>query len=430
MAYRNAILLILEAAIYFAMMLAILRASKRIGIGVFITVLGVMHFLETYLASVFYIGLPFGVVASPGSALLFSSKLILILLVYITEDADTARQPIYGLFIGNAVVILFAGSLALYGTADLSPNRSPDLKLLDEMGLLMGWGTALLFIDAILIILLYEKLRTWLGDNRTARILVSSTAILTFDQLGFFAGLRFLIMAPVDVLWSGWIAKMTMALLFSPMAGAYLSWVARQPLGRPKRRLWDVFGALTYRERYEDLLENIGRDRLTGVFDRGYFEAKGASIVAQAIEDDRPISLLLIDLDNFKNINDQFGHRAGDAALRFAAHQIGTLTRDIDYLFRYGGDEFVLLCSGLPPGGVQAMAERIRRHVSEVVVPETGRHISVSIGTASGGINGDTLEALFEVADKRLYAAKRAGRNRVFDGEALSPGHEDAAVAS
>jgi diguanylate cyclase (GGDEF)-like protein len=284
----------------------------------------------------------------------------------------------------------------------------------------MGWGSLLLFFDSILIILLYERLRGWLGDNRTARIFVSSAAILTFDQFGFFAGLRTLTDAPTEVLWSGWIAKISMAALFSPMAGGYLSWIARQPLRRPRRRLWDVFSTLTYRERYEDLLQTIGRDRLTGAFDRSYLEAKGASIVEQAVDSGRPISLLLIDLDHFKEINDQFGHRAGDTVLRFAAQQIATLTRDIDYLFRYGGDEFVLLCSGLQPGGARALAERIRQEVSETIIPEIGKQISVSIGTASSGVNGDTLDALFEVADNRLYAAKRAGRNRVFDGATLS----------
>ena len=78
------------------------RLRGRIGVGVFMCALGVMHFLETYLASVFYVALPFGIV-SPGSAILFSGKLMMLLLLYMKEDAATVRQPIYGLLIGNAL---------------------------------------------------------------------------------------------------------------------------------------------------------------------------------------------------------------------------------------------------------------------------------------------------------------------------------------
>src|SRR5271166_5126013 len=91
----NALLLVADALIYFAVLAALFRTRYRIGIGAFFCALGVMHFLETYLASVVYVALPFGIVASPGSTVLFTGKLML--LVYIREDAVVVRQPIYGL---------------------------------------------------------------------------------------------------------------------------------------------------------------------------------------------------------------------------------------------------------------------------------------------------------------------------------------------
>ena len=90
----NALLLAADALIYFAVLAALFRARHRIGIGAFFCALGVMHFLETYLVSIVYVVLPFGIVASPGSTVLFTGKLMLLLLVYIREDAVVVRQPI------------------------------------------------------------------------------------------------------------------------------------------------------------------------------------------------------------------------------------------------------------------------------------------------------------------------------------------------
>src|SRR5262245_52028412 len=95
---KNALLLAASALIYFTALAALFRYRRNLGIGAFFRVLGVMHFIETYFASIFYVPLPFGVTASPGSAVLFTGKLAMLLLVYIREDAEVVRQPIYGLF--------------------------------------------------------------------------------------------------------------------------------------------------------------------------------------------------------------------------------------------------------------------------------------------------------------------------------------------
>ena len=93
----NLALFLLEAVIYFAVMTSFLHFRRQLGLGVFLAALGVMHFMETYLAAVFYVELPFGLV-SPGSSVFFAGKLMMILLLYLKEDAATVRQPIYGCF--------------------------------------------------------------------------------------------------------------------------------------------------------------------------------------------------------------------------------------------------------------------------------------------------------------------------------------------
>ena len=136
----NALLLLCEAVLYFSAMVALFRMRKQIGIGVFMCALGVMHFLETYLAGVFYVATPFGML-SPGSTVLFSGKLVMLLLLYIKEDAATVRQPIYGLLLGNALTVGLVLLLRFHDIALLHGGLAPDIGFIDEMGWLMVWGT-------------------------------------------------------------------------------------------------------------------------------------------------------------------------------------------------------------------------------------------------------------------------------------------------
>src|SRR5437762_3081334 len=137
-----------------------------------------------------------------------------------------------------------------------------------EMGWLMLWGTLLLFIDSILIVLIYERAASWFGERIVPRILVSAAAVLTLDQLGFFTALHVFLGVPYTVLYGGWVAKMAAALVYGLLAVAYLRYVETQAVRPGERpRLSDVFDTLTYRKRYEALLEQSGRDSLTGVYD-------------------------------------------------------------------------------------------------------------------------------------------------------------------
>src|SRR3546814_10048234 len=131
------------------------------------------------------------------------------------------------------------------------------------MGWLMVWGTVLLFVDAIAIILLYERLGTWLRRWPAARSLISLAVVLSVDQTGFFMALRYVSDAPLDALFGGWCAKMGAAVVYSLLISAYLKWLEPPPPPAPlPPPPGDVFKALTYRERYEHLLAHSGRDSL------------------------------------------------------------------------------------------------------------------------------------------------------------------------
>ena len=188
--------------------------------------------------------------------------------------------------------------------------------------------------------------------------------------------------------------------------------LARTAGRRSAARISDVFDLLTYRERYEDLLARTGRDALTGAFDRGRLESQGRRVIDEAARTGRPASLLLIDIDHFKSFNDRFGHAAGDVVLRRIASEIMATVRATDLVFRFGGEEFVVIGEGLAGGAALALGERIRREIA-ASAEGTNSRVTVSLGVATCAEDAADYDALFLIADQRLYAAKAAGRNCV-----------------
>ncbi len=412
----NALLLGADAVLYFAVLAGLFRARHRLGIGAFFCALGVMHFLETYLASILYVALPFGIVASPGSTVLFTGKLMLLLLVYIREDAVVVRQPIYGLLIGNLLLFALAFLTRQHGAAALAADRQADFAFLDEMGALMVWGTLILFADCIMMILLYERLRKPFGDYVLARLLLTGALILSFDQVAFYAGLRYLTGAPLSVLFGGWVAKMAAVALYSVLGAVYLRKLELPRVSKKRPpRVSDVFDLLTYRERYEDLLARSGRDALTGALDRGRLETSGRRRVQEAALAGRPLSLLVIDIDHFKSFNDRYGHASGDIVLLRIVRIIAGCVAPGDDVFRYGGEEFVVIGDALTRAGALALGEKIRRTIAGHMDAETPL-VTVSIGLATCADDASDYEGLFACADRRLYLAKSAGRNCVIGG--------------
>ena len=131
-------------------------------------------------------------------------------------------------------------------------------------------------------------------------------------------------------------------------------------------------------------------------------------------ERDAPVSVVLADLDHFKHINDTYGHLAGDAVLREAAHRMRDAIRPYDSIGRYGGEEFLLVLSNCDTIGAAAIAERLLQAVRKdtIVLAEATVSVTLSAGVATSGVIQDP-EALVGAADAALYRAKRGGRNRV-----------------
>jgi diguanylate cyclase (GGDEF)-like protein len=405
-------LFLVEAVLYFSVMTVFLHYRRELGLGVFLAALGVMHFMETYLAAVFYVELPFGLV-SPGSAVFFGGKLMMILLLYLKEDAATVRQPIYGLFLGNLLTVIIAQVLQAHPAVTLPGGRVADMAFLNEMGWLMVWGTALLYLDAIGIILLYERVGRFFGNNIVLRYAISGAVLLTFDQMGFYAALNLLFHAPIEVFFGGLYAKLLSVVVYSLLFAVYMKIEQVPRSSKSPRQIGDIFHDLTFRERYHALLESSGLDGLTGVYDRSRLEADAPRLIRDSLTRNASLSLVIVDADKFKEVNDLFGHLTGDEVLKQVAARLQAGTRPKDHLSRFGGEEFVLILPDTDHAAALVIAERLRTDIRRSVSRPDGAFVTVSIGVSTAPEDGEPLDILLGRADERLYQAKNDGRDNV-----------------
>ncbi len=162
-------------------------------------------------------------------------------------------------------------------------------------------------------------------------------------------------------------------------------------------------------------------DALTGLRNKGTFDRQ----IAQAVARGEPFGLLMVDLDDFKAVNDTQGHQAGDDALRRIARAVRAAVREADVVFRYGGDEFALLLPGTDPAGAHAVAEKVRAAIG-AAGPALGPHpMTCSIGIATYPADGTEPEAVLLAADRACYVSKRSGRGRISTAqEGLALAHE------
>lgn len=162
-----------------------------------------------------------------------------------------------------------------------------------------------------------------------------------------------------------------------------------------------------------ELYECAVRDPLTGVHNRRYLGEQLAAELAFASRHTIPLSVLLIDIDHFKHVNDAYGHEAGDAVLRRVAEMVGALVRPEDILARYGGDELVIIARETDSVGAVTLGERVRRAVAEAALPfHAPVTVSVGVATLAPPSSVGPVE-LLAAADRGMYLAKSRGRDCV-----------------
>jgi len=157
-------------------------------------------------------------------------------------------------------------------------------------------------------------------------------------------------------------------------------------------------------------------DGLTGIFNRRYFEMRVVEEIDRARRFDSGMAVLMIDIDQFKRLNDEFGHLLGDEVLRQVSSMFHQQVRKIDVVCRYGGEEFAILLSQTNQQHSLAVAEKLRRLVESWQFPGVPQSVTISAGVATFPDHGTTRDELVKSADAGLYAAKQGGRNRVLLG--------------
>lgn len=160
-------------------------------------------------------------------------------------------------------------------------------------------------------------------------------------------------------------------------------------------------------KRAEDFSNQAHTDTLTGLTNRRLMDA----IVEQWVGQGVPFSVIMLDLDRFKSVNDTYGHQRGDEVLRFLADLMRAEKRDSDYCCRYGGEEFAILMPYASEQQAYELAERIRMRTESAISP-TGKAMTLSLGISTFPLRAGDAESLFKQADDALYQAKESGRNR------------------
>ena len=167
---------------------------------------------------------------------------------------------------------------------------------------------------------------------------------------------------------------------------------------------------------YEMMVHKSHTDPVTGLWNHGFFQEKLSETVQDSKVKDFPVSLLIADIDNFKKLNDTYGHQHGDVILREVARLFKESSREVDYVCRYGGEEFALILPYTSKQQSYEIAERLRSKIEQNRFPGTGAdstlNVTVSIGLSTIPDDAGSKQELFTQADKAMYIAKFSGKNK------------------
>lgn len=182
---------------------------------------------------------------------------------------------------------------------------------------------------------------------------------------------------------------------------------------QPLESVADICATAIQNAHYVERVKQLAYlDGLTGIFNRRFFELRIAEEIERARRFGTGMGVIMVDIDSFKRLNDEFGHLLGDEVLRQVSSLFHQQLRKIDVVCRYGGEEFAILLSQTNPQHALGVAEKLRRMVETWQFPGVPRPVTISAGAASYPDHGTTRDEIVKAADAGLYAAKLAGRNR------------------
>jgi diguanylate cyclase (GGDEF)-like protein len=205
-----------------------------------------------------------------------------------------------------------------------------------------------------------------------------------------------------------------MAVLATSTTGDYVALLSDDILGALQNH---IQSALTNAHKYDAIRRQVVTDHLTGLYNRRYFMNRAGEEIERSLRHQAPLSVLMVDIDHFKEFNDTYGHATGDRVLQTVARAMKDALRKPDICSRHGGEEFAVLLPSTPGENAYYVAERVRRTLSGTRYTGLGlpaeANITISVGVATCPRDATDLDALMELADQALYRAKGAGRDQV-----------------
>lgn len=405
-----------EALMMATLVLALFRSRTVLGLSPLYIVIGGFQYLEASLS--LRVDVAPGWAVYPASMVMFTATLLAVLLVYIKEETREARKLVYGLVLANAglsLVSMVVSQHTLISGSEVSAEVTT--AALRGNAWVAFVGTMLLPLDVVGLILVYEFVSGY-TKSLFVRSAAALLAIVAVDNFLFTLSVQWGRVELPMLMAAGLVGKSAAAVFYAAMLTLYIRYLDPVSATVGTGDVTDVLQKLTYRQLYEQARTRMTRDALTGLYNRGYFDEALPRAVAQAERYQHPLSVLLVDTDHFKEINDTHSHMVGDRVLKLVAELLAEHARAADTVCRYGGDEFVVILSSADAASAAAFAERFRRRLRDraQVALSTGTvSITATVGIATFLEDADarTPEDLLRLADLRLYEGKRAGRNRV-----------------
>lgn len=393
----------LEFVLVSLLLLGAYRLRPRLGLSPLVAVVVALQFFQAVLASSFYWEVGPELLVSPGSAILFSSNLALLLYVFARDGIVTARSILYAIIIGNVVTHLMGG--VLYAHIQFGdPHNFLDIpEAIFHQGLWAAIiGVAVLYVDQILALLGFS----WLSRKFPALPVAIPFAlvlmvVLAFDTVVYLSIIHGTHDAYFSMLTSGVVAKSLGGLAFGLVWGVYL----QRRIDHQADDLKQILRFVFFRDDIKKLRDAASRDSLTGMYNRRTFDRVITRLLGRQNE---TFTLVLCDVDHFKQVNDNLGHQEGDELLRRIGAYIEDTVREMDFTFRIGGDEFAVLLPGCGTESAQEATERIGDFRFEDEALEYP--VTLTMGASSFPEDGQTLETLYQRADERLYREKDSAR--------------------
>jgi len=398
-------LFILETISIATISILLFLQKRRFGLSILHIFFGIVQLLYVLLLMFDSTGATFNYL----TAALASGTVFMVLLIYISEGIVEARRVVWGLLIA-LLIAAFLASLFLLEVQLNSPARTSGLNLRAALV-----GLAILLFDVIAVLTVYGMLANKVQRlPQPAFIALTLLCVFFVDSLFSVAALHYG-SNPVIAFRDSLVKQYTAALLYT-IALALLLKFRRAQVSTQEAPRFRLLEMLSYRQQYEILREMAIHDELTGLYNRRYFNETFPHELERSRRYNQPLSLAMIDIDHFKSVNDRWGHSTGDAVLKQVAEAFQKNSRDIDLVFRYGGEEFIILLPSTPEQGAIVAMKKLQEAVKRINLEEGKKEpitITISVGLAFWPNEASTGKDLIELADKRLYQAKRKGRDTI-----------------